>query len=318
MIKKNVRMKKLTCIITFVFAFHILFAQSSDSTATSSIKIEMLFPEGKSKALILSYDDGRISDRRLVQLMNAYNLKGTFHLNSNKLNTKGYLDKNEIKTLFKGHEVSVHSANHPNLSVLSKIDIIYEVVEDRKELERITGNIVRGMAYPFGNNNTLVINAIKGLGIEYARTVNDSYNFTIPENFLRWNPTIHQFGKAYFNPNDAENDKKELAIFFNLVDDFLKSNSLALLDVWGHSWENDGNGDRWVKIENFFKLVSNRSDIYYTTQIDLVDYINAYKQLKTSVDKNIITNNSSIDIFIKRDNQAFKIAAGSTLILNKQ
>ena len=276
-------------------------AQSNSSKANSSLRIEMLFPEGKSKALILSYDDGPDADRKLVKLMNDYGLKGTFHLNSNKLNTKGYLTSEEIKSLFKGHEVSVHTANHPGLSGLLKIDIVYEVVEDRKSLEKLTGNMVIGMAYPFGSYNDLVVETVNGLGIEYARTVADSYNFSIPSNFLKWDPSIHQFGKAYFKPNDAENDKKELASFYKLTDDFLKTTSLALFDVWGHSWENNGEGNRWVEMENFFKLVSKRNDINYTTQITLVDYINAYKNLKFSVDKNIVSNLSSIDVYIKID-----------------
>jgi len=53
-------------------------------------------------------------------------------------------------------------------------------VEDRKRLEQLVGYPVRGMAYTFGNTNEFVIDAITGLGIEYARTVGDTYNFSIP------------------------------------------------------------------------------------------------------------------------------------------
>ena len=306
-------MKNILTLIIFLFLSCSLVAQSHSPKPTTNIRIEMLFPEGKSKALILSYDDGPDADRKLVKLMNDYGLKGTFHLNSNKLNTKGYLTSEEIKSLFKGHEVSVHTANHPGLSGLLKIDIVYEVVEDRKSLEKLTGNMVRGMAYPFGSYNDLVVETVNGLGIEYARTVADSYNFSIPSNFLKWDPSIHQFGKAYFKPNDAENDKKELASFYKLTDDFLKTTSLALFDVWGHSWENNGEGNRWVEMENFFKLVSKRNDINYTTQIALVDYINAYKNLKFSIDKNIVSNLSSIDVYIKIDDKTYKIPAGSQI-----
>ena len=303
-------MKNTILLICFIVYAHFLVAQSNAPKPSSSIRVEMLFPEGKSKALILSNDDGPTADRRLVKLMNDYGLKGTFHLNSNKLDTKGYLTKDEIKNLFLGHEVSVHSANHPGLIGMSKIDIVYEVIEDRKELEKLTGITVRGMAYPFGSYDNLVVEAISGLGIEYARTVADTYNFSIPKDFLVWHPSIHQFGKAYFKPNDTENDKKELAAFYGLVSNFLKADTLALLDVWGHSWENDGTGNRWVEMENFFKLVSKRNDINYTTQIALVDYINAFKNLKFSVDKKIIANLSSLDVFIKIDGKTYKIPAG--------
>ena len=66
-------------------------------------------------------------------------------------------------------------------------------------------------------------------------------------------------------------------------------------------------------MENFFKLVSKRTDISYITQIDLVDYINAYKILKKSIDKKIIKNTSLVDLFIKIDNKPYKISAGSEI-----
>ncbi len=306
-------MKIFIVIVFFLTASLSILAQSNSTKPSSNVRIEMLFPEGKSKAIILSFDDGTISDRRLVQLMNEYVLKGTFHLNSNKLDTKGYLTKEEIKSLFLGHEVSVHSANHPGLSGMSKIDIINEVIEDRKELEKLTGNTIRGMAYPFGSYDNLVVETISDLGIEYARTVADTYNFSIPKNFLMWHPSIHQFGKAFFKPNDEANDKKELNSFYSLVYDFLKADSIALLDVWGHSWENNGDGNRWVEMEKFFKLISRNNDIFYTTQIYLVDYINACKNLKFSVNKTMIENHSAIDVYIKLESKSYKIPAGSTI-----
>jgi peptidoglycan/xylan/chitin deacetylase (PgdA/CDA1 family) len=310
---------KMIIIIALVALFTLinsLNAQTNSGFVNSSIPIEMLFPQGKSKALILSFDDGRVGDRQLVKLMNDYGLVGTFHLNSNKLGTKDYLTKEEIRNLYKVHEVSCHTANHPNLPSLSKIDVIYEVLEDRKELERLMDYPIRGMSYPFGNTNDFVIEAITGLGIEYARTVGDTYNFSIPTDFLKWQPTIHLFGKTNYIPNDTANDRTELKNFYQLTTDFLKSNSLALFYIWGHSWEYEGLGNKWAEMEKFFKMVSRNPDIYYTTQIGLVDYINAFKNLKFSVDKNMITNLSSINVFVKINGKVFTIEAGSTKQLN--
>jgi peptidoglycan-N-acetylglucosamine deacetylase len=308
-------------IIAFIAVIHCGNAQTNASVNNRNIeigsieKVEMLFPGGKTKALILSFDDGMVADKRLVKLMNQYGLTGTFHLNSNKLGTKDYLTKEEVKNLYNGHEVSGHTANHPNLTALSKTDVIYEVVEDRKELERLTDYPVRGMSYPFGNTNDFVIETITGLGIEYARTVGDTYNFSIPADFLRWQPTIHLFGKTNYIPNDTANDRRELAQFYQLTNDFLKANSLALYYVWGHSWEYEGPGNKWAEVEKFFKMVSKNPDIFYTTQIGLVDYINAFKNLKFSVDKSMVTNLSSIIVFIKMKGKAFNIEAGSTRLL---
>lgn len=46
--------------------------------------VQYLFPGGKYKAVTFSFDDGAQNDARLAQLLNRYNLKGTFHLNGKK------------------------------------------------------------------------------------------------------------------------------------------------------------------------------------------------------------------------------------------
>jgi peptidoglycan/xylan/chitin deacetylase (PgdA/CDA1 family) len=312
----NSKLKILIALFGLFTLINSVNSQTNTAPAKSSIPIEMLFPQGKSKAFILSFDDGNVADKHLVKLMNDYGLVGTFHLNSNKLGTKDYLTKEEIKNLYKGHEVSGHTLNHPNLTSLSKIDVVYEVLEDKKELERLTGYPVRGMSYPFGNTNDFVIEAISGLGIEYARTVGDTYNFSMPVDFLKWQPSIHLFGKTNYIPNDTANDSRELAQFYQLTTDFLKANSLALFYVWGHSWEYEGPGNKWAEVEKFFKMVSKNPDICYTTQIGLTDYINAYKSLKFSVDKSMVTNLSSLDVFVKINGKAFPIEARKTKTLN--
>ena len=310
-------MKKYALLFLFITTFSVV-AQKTSEIVKTAVKIEMLFPEGKTKALLLSYDDGTIHDRKLVQLMNKYHLIGTFHLNSNKLGTDiyfDYLNKAEIKQLYEGHEVSVHSANHPNLTDISKIDVFYEIAEDRKELERLVGYPVRGMAYPFGNTNDDVVAIIDDLGIEYARTVGDTYNFEIPKDFLRWYPTIHQFAKAYWEPNQPEKDKKELEAFYKIIADFLATKQLAVLDIWGHSWEMGLDQNKWDETEKFFALLANNPTIHYTKQIDLVDYINAFRNLKFSVDKSSVTNTSSLNICIKINDTVYTVQAGSSMKL---
>ena len=310
-------MKKYALLFLFITTFSVV-AQKTSEIAKTAVKIEMLFPEGKTKALLLSYDDGTIHDRKLVKLMNKYHLIGTFHLNSNKLGTDiyfDYLNKAEIKQLYEGHEVSVHSANHPNLTDISKIDVFYEIAEDRKELERLVGYPVRGLAYPFGNTNDDVVAIIDDLGIEYARTVGDTYNFEIPKDFLRWYPTIHQFAKAYWEPNQPEKDKKELEAFYKVIADFLATKQLAVLDIWGHSWEMGLDQNKWDETDKFFTLLANNPTIHYTKQIDLVDYINAFRNLKFSVDKSSVTNTSSLNICIKINNTIYTVQAGSSMKL---
>ena len=45
-------------------------------------KIYKAFPGGKHKVLTFSYDDGKLEDRRLVEIFNKNGLRGTFNLNT--------------------------------------------------------------------------------------------------------------------------------------------------------------------------------------------------------------------------------------------
>ena len=49
--------------------------------------------------------------------------------------------------------------------------MVLEIQEDRKALEKLTGHLVQGMSYAFGNYNEEIIEIAKSLGIKYSRTV---------------------------------------------------------------------------------------------------------------------------------------------------
>ena len=277
------------------------------------MQIDMLFPEGKTKALVLSYDDGPVQDRRLIELLDRYGLKGTFHLNSGLLGNDGHVLPEEVRMLYAGHEVSVHTVNHPGLTQLTESEIVREVVADREALERLTGKLVRGMSYPFGDHDQFVIDSLRGTGIEYARTVEDSYGFAIPDEFLAWHPTIHQFGKAYYEDSTPERDARELARFFRIVDDFLTTEEVPLLYVWAHSWEFDGGDDRWRQAEQFFKTIREHGGICSLTHIGLVDYIKAFRGVKYPADKSMATNLHAMPVFLSIEGSACRIGAGETM-----
>ena len=72
-----------------------------------------------SKIITFSFDDGIEDDFKLVEILNKYNLKATFNLNSAKLtgastwvynNVKTVKQINyfQIKNLYEGHEIASH------------------------------------------------------------------------------------------------------------------------------------------------------------------------------------------------------------------
>jgi len=123
------------------------------------------FPGGRRKALHMSYDDGAAADRRLVALFNQYGLRGTFFLNSGRLDADGYVGSGEVAALYAGHEVGVHGVTHPCLPHLPDERVIEEILEDRGALERLVGYVVRGMSYPGGDVSARVASLLPRLGV---------------------------------------------------------------------------------------------------------------------------------------------------------
>lgn len=223
-----------------------------------------MYPNGKLKAITLSFDDGVIQDRRMVEILNRYGLKCTFNLNSELFNvtiqvgdrvridhTK--IDPSEVASLYRGHEVAVHTLTHPNLTTLPEAEIIRQVETDRHNLSKLCGYEVIGMAYPCGgvNNDDRVAKVIRErTGVKYSRTITSTYSFEQQENLYRFNPTLH-----------VKDGRCE-----EICRQFLEAEFDApkLLYIWGHSYEFDFD-DSWDRFENVCKLISGRKDVFYGT-----------------------------------------------------
>ena len=164
---------------------------------------EIIFPNGKSKAFTMSYDDGTIHDRRLVEIMNRYGIRGTFNLNAGFLGQTSWIgglhgnldiskiEPDEVPTLYAGHEIAGHGLNHASPTDIGSSAYFYETIEDKAALEHLTGKLVRGYAYPFGAYDEKTKNVMQLAGYHYARTVDTTRQFELPTDFLAWKGTCH-------------------------------------------------------------------------------------------------------------------------------
>jgi len=256
--------------------------------------IYICFPEGKHKVLTMSYDDGRIEDRRLVALFNQYGIKGTFHLNSGIVQ-EHRVPVSEYKELYAGHEVSAHTYTHPTISRCPIDQVVQQVIEDRKYLEEAVGYPVRGMSYPNGSYSKEIIDALPSLGIRYSRIVGDSDSFAMPANYLEWKATCHH------NHNLKKLGEEFLAL--------KKTQYLYMMYVWGHSYEFTDR-DNWSVIEDFCSMMSGKEDIWYATNIQIVDYMDAAKRLQFTAAGDCVYNPSYQSIWIKVDDVIREIKGG--------
>lgn len=263
------------------------------------MNIIYLYPKGKTKAVTFSYDDGQIFDKRLVGIFNQYGLKGTFNLNSGIIGKKGYVNSNEIKNLYIGHEIACHGVEHNYLTHLTKEQLVKEIWDDRRRLEQLAGQLVLGMAYPFGEYSNECIKTLQCLGIKYARTVENTNSFCIPNDFMTWKPTCHH--------NDSLLEKAEN---FLRIPEYMK---LPLLYVWGHSFEFERENN-WEIIENFCERIGLKEDVWYATNIEIREYICAMKSLIFNVDETICYNPSGCAVWLKKK-ETIVIKPGETIML---
>lgn len=224
---------------------------------------------GKNKALTFSFDDGVLQDIKLIEIFNKYGIKGTFNLNSARLGTFGTVpytngtkigrhDKvcpQDVKSVYDGQEVAVHTLVHPALCTLDDISVIYQVETDRKILSDLCGYEVVGMAYPGGppNNDKRVQKLIKEhTGVKYARSYPSTHTFELPKNLYEIESSV------YFQHPDK---------MFELGQEFLnlKTETPKLFYIWGHSYELDQDKISWERFEEFLKMMSNKTDIFYGT-----------------------------------------------------
>ena len=270
----------------------------------------MLYPGFKVKALTFSYDDGPKEDRHFIELLNKYNLKGTFNLNSGLMpENKDENDRvslEEISSLYEGHEVAVHTVNHPFLEKMPTSVVTTEILDDRHNLEKYVSYPVRGMAYPFGTYDKHVFEACRACGIKYSRTTEAHHNYILPTEWLKMPSTCHHADSRLFELADkfVNSEPKKESYF---------TTHGWLFYVWGHTYEFRTDED-WSRIEKFFELVSNRDDVWYATNIEVYDYIEAYRALEYSVDLTKVYNPTGIDVYIIHNEKNYKIPAGQTTV----
>ena len=87
---------------------------------------------------------------------------------------------------------------------------------------------------------------------------------------------------------------------------------LKLFYLWGHSYEFEQHNN-WEVIRAFCEKMSGKKDIWYATNIEIVDYLNASRQLRTSADGHIVFNPTATDIWVENKGEVMTIKAGETV-----
>lgn len=271
------------------------------------MKAFLRFPEFKLKALTLSYDDGTIHDKRMVEILDKYGIKCTFNLNSGMMGVGRRMSAEDCLTLFKNspHEVAIHGEKHLGYMDLPDQFAARDITRDRESLEKMFGRIVNGMAYPYGDYTDGTIEILKRCGVVYSRTCAQTERFDIPTDWHRWPSTCY-----HKNP-------KLFSVLERFLDDtparHMWCEEPRLFYLFGHSYEfNDDNN--WDLLEKFCALSGGKDNVWYATNGEIYEYVKAYDALVYSYDGRMIKNPSASDVYLSYFGKKIIVPAGKTVI----
>ena len=271
--------------------------------------IKKLYPYGRKKAFNITYDDGVLQDIRFVDLLNKYNIKGTFNLNSQLMqqqfewqHEKGItvkrLPQDKVVELYRNHEVASHTLTHPYMHDMSRDEIMYQLGMDKYNLQQLFGREIYGFAVPFSFYSDTIAECAKNCGFEYARCSEERLCYTPAENYYWWAAGI-------FHLNNK---------FASFVEDFFATQQeLALCQIVGHSYDLDTE-NMWDMMENILQKISADKDIVSLTNIEIVRYLKAMRTAE--ITENYIKNNSDTALWFEVNNKAICIEPFDIYIIN--
>lgn len=285
-------------------------------------KVYPVWPEGKQKVFTMSYDDGNDSDIPLVELMRRYHVKGTFNLNSGLWpeEIRPYEGKKQWRRLTMQEclelygddmEIALHGRVHPSWDRLPSVGMMQDILDDRRELERATGRIIRGAAYPNGHFNQTAKDVLRLAGVEYCRAVKVNANFeALPVDFMELQGTVRNV------------DPKVIDVAKAFAAPKTPYRKPWMMYLWGHSYEFVRDGS-WDVIEEVLSIVGDREDIWYATNVEMVDYMKAVRRLQYNVDMTMVHNPSGQSVWVQITRgrpveTVVEIPAGKTVMLPEE
>ena len=241
-----------------------------------------------------------------MELLNRYGLKGTFNLNYGFMRsgftwdhecgmTVRRIPEDQVVAVYQGHEIASHSYSHPYFDNADETEILKELGSDKFFLERLFGREVAGYATPFYYYSDLMADCVRHCGFEYARISEESNDYSVPQDFYRWKGS-----KFHWDEDLAE-----------FVRCFLENDEeLALCQLVGHSYDLDVM-NLWETMEQICRWVSENSDVWATTHLELVRYLRSMSLAR--VENGKITNESGTALWFEVDRRVLKLMPGENI-----
>jgi peptidoglycan-N-acetylglucosamine deacetylase len=239
-----------------------------------------------------SWDDGTRLDLRLADLLNKYDLRGTFYI-PRECELGPLLAPEEIKLISQTQEIGAHTLSHRYLNEIGRDEVKGEIAGSKEFLEEIINKPVNVFCYPGGCHTGVALAAVKEAGFIGGRAVND-FTFDLPQDNFCFGTTLQVYPFPFrFRVRSGRltpariispllERSKNINKFKLPLNSFLSWSYLAknifdyslkngqVFHLWGHSWEIDYYG-MWDELEDFFEYIAHRSDCEYLTNSEVLN-----------------------------------------------
>lgn len=127
------------------------------------------------KPVVLTFDDGyRSFYDNAYPLLVKYHMKAVEFVITNVQQLPAYFTWEQAQTMNASGliEFGAHTRNHPALTTVSQNDLVSEIKGSKNDLESHLKKTITWFAYPYGDYNTRVVNAVRDAGYIGAVTTN--------------------------------------------------------------------------------------------------------------------------------------------------
>ncbi|HMO33385.1 MAG TPA: polysaccharide deacetylase family protein [Lacibacter sp.] len=227
-----------------------------------------------------SWDDGHPLDFRIAELLDKYNLKGTFYIPRHNEEHE-VMEETAIAELGRHFEIGGHTFHHKAVFEVDALQWREEVDSCYRWLHQLLGTPPQSFCFPKGQINRAAAEAVFAAGFHTGRTT--ELLSTAPRTGNRIKPTTLQvyehnrptyirhllkrgrgFNLLRWMLQGGETDLERLTEKF--LEQTLQTK--GCFHLWGHSWEIESCG-LWKQLEQMFRRLSGLAEIAYIENKDL-------------------------------------------------